>query len=332
MAENGQGSVSTMGALVVTDLASIPAEPPDDILYHHKIHLWQSAKELWDHREIVFTLAERDFRATYKQATLGILWAVVTPLATLAIFVVVFSHVKVFKVATGNIPYPLYAFVGILCWGFFSTALGTGGNSLLSNKQLLAKTQFPRECFPLETMLGNALSTVISWLPLAILFVIFGRAPKVATLWVPLFMLIEVAFAAGLTLALSSLIIQMRDLVQVLPIMISLGIFLTPVIWSFQSIPAHYHLFGGTYVAKHLGVNGHMIPAHWVGGFFVNLQVIYGFVNPLGPVISSVRTTMLLGHNPAWTPLYAAILGSALYLVFGYRIFKKFEVNFADVA
>jgi lipopolysaccharide transport system permease protein len=319
MVEPALSGHSNGGSLQVTDVASIPEEPPDDILYHHKVPLFESARSLWDHREIMYTLAERDFRAQYKQATLGILWAVLSPVATLGIFVVVFSRVTSFH--TAGVPYALYAFVGILCWTFFAASLGTGGNSLLVNKALLAKTQFPRECFPLETMLVNALNTVLSWIPLALLFVLFGRAPAVATLWVPLFMLIEVAFAAGITLAVSSLIIQMRDLVQVLPIIISLGIFVTPVIWPFSYIPNHYRLFGG-----------HRVDHHLVGGFHVNLQAVYGFINPLGPVIDNVRKTMLLGHSPTWTPLIAAALGAVFYLVFGYRIFKRFEVNFADIA
>jgi lipopolysaccharide transport system permease protein len=315
--------------LLVTDVSTIPEEPPDDILYHHKVRVIESARMLWDHREIVYTLAERDFRAQYKQATLGILWAILSPVATLVIFVVVFSKVKAFP--TQGIPYALYAFVGILCWSFFASSLGSGGNSLLANKALLAKTQFPRECFPLETMGVNALNTVLSFIPLALLFVIFGRAPAIATVWVPLFMVIEVAFAAGVTLAISSLIIQMRDLAQVLPIIISLGIFMTPVIWPFSEIPSHYHVTGGHHIHKHL-VDGSLVAAHWVGGFYVNLQAVYGFFNPLGPVINSVRQTMLLGHNPSWIPLLTATCGAVLYLIVGYRIFKRFEVNFADIA
>ena len=310
-------------AMVVTDLAAIPSEPAEDILYTHKVPFVASLRNLWAHREIMYTLAERDFRVQYKQAALGVAWAVLSPLLTLAIFVVVFSQLSKSHAAfpTQGIPYPLYAFVGILCWSFFSGTLGTGGNSLLSNKALLAKTQFPRECFPLETLLLQGLNTVISFIPLTLLFVIFGRAPKIATLWVPMFMLIEVVFAAGVTLAVASLIIQMRDLQQVLPIIISLGIFLTPVIWPFSKIPAHYHLWGGTEVA-----------GHWIGGVSVNLQAVYGFFNPLGPVIASVRDTMLLGHNPSWWPLATATIGAMCYLVFGYRIFKRLEVNFADIA
>ncbi len=305
--------------LEVPDLSLIPDEPPAAILYQHKVKMRTAVRTLWDHREIIYTLAERDFRAQYKQATLGVMWAVLSPVATLVIFVAVFSRVKQFP--TQGIPYALYAFVGIMCWNFFASSLGNGGNSLLSNKALLAKTQFPRECFPLETMLVNALNTVISFIPLALLFVIFGRAPALATVWVPLFMLIEVLFAAGLTLAVSSTIIQMRDLQQVLPIIISLGIFVTPVIWPFSFIPTNFHLFGGTHLAH-----------HWVGGITVNLQVVYGLLNPLGPVIASIRQTMLLGQAPSWAPLIAAVVGACGYLFFGYRIFKRFEVNFADIA
>ena len=298
--------------LIVNDPTTVATEPPDEIMYAHRVTLLGSLRTLWGHREIIYTLAERDFRVQYKQATLGVAWALLTPLATLVIFVIVFEnlqHGSAFK--TGGIPYPIYAFIGILCWSFFSGTLGAGGSSLLNNKALLAKTQFPRECFPLETKLIQALNTVISWLPLAVLLVIFGRAPRLATLWVPLFMLIEVVFAAGITLAVSSTIIQMRDLQQVLPIIISLGIFVTPVIWPFSLVPSHYHLFGDIYV---------------------NLQAVYGFFNPLGPVINSVRQTMLLGHNPSWWPLTTAFIGAFCYLVFGYRLFKRLEVNFADFA
>jgi ABC-type polysaccharide/polyol phosphate export permease len=303
------------GKLIVTDIASIPEAPPEDSFYTHKAPFFASVRNMWAHREIMYTLAERDFRVQYKQAVLGLAWAVLSPVATLVIFVVVFSHLKR-AFPTQGIPYALYAFVGILCWSFFANSLGNGGTSLLANKALLAKTQFPRECFPIETMLVTALNTVISWIPLALLFVIFGRAPKIATVWVPLFMLIEVLFAAGITLGVAGLIIQMRDLNQVLPIIMSLGIFVTPVIWPFSYIPTHYYISG----------------SQLHGGIWVNLQAVYGFFNPLGPVISSVRETMLLGHNPSWWPLIAAAIGAFCYAVLGYRIFKRLEVNFADIA
>jgi lipopolysaccharide transport system permease protein len=292
------------GSLQITDVSAIPAEPPAALFYHHKVGALSSAKRLWAHREIVFTLAERDFRAQYKQATLGVMWALLSPVLTLIIMVVVFSRAKTF--GTEGIPFALFSFVGILCWSFFSSALGTGGNALLTNKALLAKTQFPRECFPLEVMGVTGINTVLSWIPLAILFVIFGRAPAITTLWAPLFMVIEVAFAAGLTLAVSALIIQMRDLVQVLPVILSLGLFVNPVIWPLSKL-------SGPEVPKFV------LP-------------LYCFFNPLGPVIDNVRRTMLLGLEPDWSLVGIAILGTLFYLTVGFRLFKRLEVNFADLA
>ncbi len=325
--------------LVEPDASLIPAEPPKELLYQHKVNYVEALRTLWAHREIIYTLAERDFRAQYKQASLGIIWAVLSPLATLAIFVVVFSRVKTF--GSEGLPYALYAFVGILCWSFFATSLGNGGQSLLNNKALLAKTQFPRECFPLETMGVNGLNTVLSWIPLAVLFVIFGRAPTFATVFVPLLMLIEVVFAAGITMAVASVIIQMRDLMQVLPIITSLGLFATPVIWPFSKIPSAYYVGGGRHVKYHRYgghlvnnhyVGGHIIHSHYVGGFTINLQMVYGFFNPLGPVIAAARDTMLLGHAPQWNLIGIASLGALIYLILGYRLFKRLEVNFADIA
>jgi ABC-2 type transport system permease protein/lipopolysaccharide transport system permease protein len=315
--------------LMETNASTVPAEPPEHLNYKHRVVLRQALSDLWAAREIIYTLAERDFRAQYKQATLGILWAVISPLATLLLFVLVFSRVKTF--GSQGLPYALYAFVGILCWNFFSTSFGNGGQSLLANKALLAKTQFPRECFPLETMCVQALNTLLSWIPLALLFVIFGRAPRLATLWVPMYMIIEVVFAAGIGLAISSTVIQMRDLVQVLPLVTTLGLFATPVIWPYSEIPTDFHVAGGRFVYKML-VNGHHIPAHWVGGFTINLQLVYGFLNPLGPVIAGARDTMLLGHAPNWDLTGVAALGAFCYLAVGYRIFKRLEEHFADIA
>jgi ABC-type polysaccharide/polyol phosphate export permease len=316
--------------LVEPDTSLIPDEPPVGILYKHRVKYRDAIRTLWNHREIIYTLAERDFRAQYKQAALGMLWAVLGPVATLVLLVLVFSRVKSFHSPQG-VPYTLYTFVGLLCWNFFSNSMGNGGNSLLSNKALLAKTQFPRECFPLETMGVQALNTMIAWIPLTLLFVVFGRAPKLATAWVPMYMLIEVIFAAGIALSISSIIIQMRDLVQMLPLLTTLGLFATPVIWPFSEIPTAYHVAGGHFLSK-AHVAGHVVHAHWVGGFTVNLQMVYGFFNPLGPVIAGARDTMLLGNAPNWPLAGIAALGALLYLAVGYRIFKRLEENFADIA
>ncbi len=112
-------------ALYIPDLSAVPDEPPDEILYNHTTTLAEGARAVWAHREIVWTLAERDFRVQYKQATLGVIWAIVNPVATLLVLIIVFSRVHSYN--TSGAPFPLYAFVGVLCWSFFATSLGQGG-------------------------------------------------------------------------------------------------------------------------------------------------------------------------------------------------------------
>lgn len=292
-ASSAAGDVSGGGG------TAVPAEPPSHLVYVHRARLMPTLRDLWSSRDIIYTLAERDIRAQYKQATLGLLWALIAPLAMLGIFTIIFSRTA--SLGIPGIPYPIFAYIGILCWTFFSGSLGTGGVSLLSNNALMSKTQFPRECFPLETIGVQAVNSVISWIPLVLLFVFYGFAPKATTVWVPLLMLVELVFVIGVTLAVSAMIIQMRDLAQVLPIIISLGLFATPVIWQFKRVPEQW-------------------------------RVVYGFFLPLGPVIDDARRTMLQGLPPVPGPLLAAIAGSLCYLAFGYRIFKRLEVNFADIA
>jgi ABC-type polysaccharide/polyol phosphate export permease len=294
------GIPSASGNIKRGDGSALPAEPPSHLIYRHEARLGASLRALWASRDIIYTLAERDIRAQYKQATLGLAWALIAPMAMLGIFIIIFSRTKALAVPAG-IPYPIFAFIGILSWTFFSQALGTGGTALLTNHDLMSKTQFPRECFPLETIVVTAVNAVLAWIPLALLFIFYRFVPYPTTVWVPLFIVIEVLFTIGLTLAVSALIIQMRDLAQVLPIIIQLGLFVTPVIWEFT-----------------------LIPERW--------RVVYGFFNPLGPVIDDARRAMLLGLNPVPGPLLAAIAGTVFYLAVGYRLFKRFEVNFADIA
>jgi ABC-type polysaccharide/polyol phosphate export permease len=293
------GATPGSGEVFVGDGASIPSEPPSHLVYRHQSSVRSSLSALWGSRDIIQTLAERDIRAQYKQATLGLLWALIFPLAMLGIFTIIFSRTSANGIP--GIPYPIFAYLGILCWTFFSGALGTGGLSLLSNNALLSKTQFPRECFPLESILVSAVNSVLAWIPLFLLFAFYRFVPQPTSVWVPLLILIELGFTVGVTVGVSALIIQMRDLAQVLPIIITLGLFATPVIWQFKRIPGKW-------------------------------QYVYGFFLPLGPVIDDVRRTVLLGLNPAWGPLLAAIAGTVVYLVVGYRVFKRLEVNFADIA
>jgi ABC-2 type transport system permease protein/lipopolysaccharide transport system permease protein len=285
--------------LRVTDPAQVPDEPHPDLWYRHRSRLGPSLQALWARREIITTLAERDLRANYKDATLGFAWALLTPVATLLVMLLIFSRIKSFRLP--GVPYDLYAYMGILPWQFFASSFNMGANSLLSNKALLSKVHFPRECFPLAQMLEAAVNTLFATIVLVVLFAISGFAPHVETLWIPLFIVVELLFVAGVVLAASALLVHVRDLVQVVPVVVQLGMFATPVIWPFSKIPATY-------------------------------QPLYSFFNPIGPMIDDFRRTVLLGKSPSWGLLGIAALGAAVYLVLGYLIFKRLEAEVADIA
>ena len=291
--------VGATTSLILSDPSEIPADPDPDLYYKHKGHLWRSAKRVWARREIVLILAERDIRATYKQTTLGFGWTILGPVASLLVLTFVFKRVKSFQVT--GIPYAVYLYPAILAWGFFASSVGSGANSLLANIGLLSKVHFPKECFPLSQIVEAAVNTFMASTVLILLFVIYGYVPHVQMLWIPVFIIIEVIFCAGVTVAASALLVHVRDLVQMLPMLLQIGMFATPVIWPLSKIPH-------------------------------NLQPLYAFVNPLGPVINNVRGTMLQGQSPTWGLLGIATLGALIYLMVGYAIFKRLETVLVDIA
>jgi ABC-2 type transport system permease protein/lipopolysaccharide transport system permease protein len=288
------------GTLLLFDPADIADEPPPESLYLHRVSLGAAARTLWKRKGIIVALAERDVRASYKQTIIGFGWALISPVIQVILFTLIFNRVKL-GFNTGHVPYVLYAYAGILCWSYFSGSLGSGGSSLIPNMSLLQKTHFPRECFPLSQMLEQSLYTTIALIPLGILFVTHGFAPKPQVLWAPVFIAIELVFTSGVVLAMSALVVYVRDLGQVMGLITQIGLFASPVIWPLSKIPA-------------------------------GLRPYYAFVNPIGPVIDNVRRTMLLGHSPEWPLLGIAAISATLYCIAGYSIFKRLEVGFADIS
>ncbi len=300
------------GALKVYDVSLVPADPPAELLYQHKPDLLGSARELLRRGEVIFTLAERDIRAQYKQAVLGIAWALLTPLVSLVMLFLLAKNVKGFSIG-GGVPLILNMYVGLVTWGLFGGAVGGGASSLVSNKSLMAKSHFPRECFPLSQILGSAFTSLMATVPLAILFAAYGFAPRSASMWAPLYLLIELPMTVGLVLLVSSVIVQMRDLQQIIPILMPLVMIISVI--KPMSVETHHAL--------------HASPTFFVHGW---LRLAYCVVNPMAPVIDNMRGSVLLGFGPQWSMLLCAAIGACCYLVGGYVLFKKLEVNFADLS
>jgi ABC-2 type transport system permease protein/lipopolysaccharide transport system permease protein len=256
-------------------------------------------QELWRSRELLWTLAERDLRVRYKQAVLGAAWAVITPLALMLVFSLFLQRVARFD--TEGMPYPLFSYLGLLPWAFFSSSVSSGGSSLVSNNSLLNKVYCPREVFPLAAIIVAGVDTLVSGIVLALLFIVTGTAPRATSFWVlPLFT-IQLVFTVGIALFVSAALVYVRDLRQAIPIALQLGLFATPVAYGIDVIPARYH-------------------------------VLYSTLNPLAPVIDGYRRAVLFGQAPSWDLVLPGAATAVVVLVAGYATFKKLETWFADVA
>jgi ABC-2 type transport system permease protein/lipopolysaccharide transport system permease protein len=278
-------------------------EPRPEIWFHRKVRLGRSVRELWGFRELIITLAERDLRVRYKQAVLGIAWAVITPVAMTIAFSVIFTKIGHVNAHSHGVPYPLFAYMGLLPWTFFSTCVTAAGLSLVNSIPLLNKLYCPREVFPIAAMLDAALDALIASTVLLLLFPIFGVAPKIQTVYVPLLLVVLVAFSLGVTLAVSVVVVFMRDLRLVLPLIVQFGLFVTPVIYSPQTLLKSE-----------------------------SVLVTYSFFNPLVPVLDGLRRCMLYGQAPNWPALAAGAAGSLVVLTGGFILFKRLELRIADVA
>jgi ABC-2 type transport system permease protein/lipopolysaccharide transport system permease protein len=256
-------------------------------------------RSLWRARPIVRTITERNLRVRYKQSFLGFAWALLTPVGLLIGLIIVFHRVA--GVETGDVPYPLFAYVGLLAWTFFSASLSVGGSSVVNDKALLSKSRFPREVFPLSGVALSGVDAAMALVPLGILFAIEGRAPAPTTPLAILPLLVLVAFTVGMALALSAIIVHLRDVRLALPILLQIGLFLTPVAYSLDLVPS------------------------WA-------RLAYCFLNPVAPVIDGLRRTVLEGELPRWQYLGAGAATAVLVLVGGYLLFKRLEGSFADVA
>jgi len=292
---------ATTAAAVRVPSPDRPAEPRHEIWYRHRIRVRLALADLWRSRELITTLAERDLRVRYKQALLGFAWVLITPVLLMVVFTFVFT--KFTQIETGGVPYPLFVYVALIPWTFFSNSLNSGGMGLVSNMAIVNRVYCPREVFPVAAMIVAAVDAAVSGLVLAVLFVVEGYAPKVEALYFPVLLLVLIAFTLGVTLAISSALVYLRDLRHALPLLVQLMLFATPV------------AYGMNVLAK------------------TREQVlVYSALNPLAPVIDGFRRTILYGTAPDWQALGVGAMSSVLFLCFGFWLFKRLETGIADIA
>jgi lipopolysaccharide transport system permease protein len=260
---------------------------------------WQlvDVGELWRYRELLFFLIWRDVKIRYKQAVLGVAWAVLQPAMLMVVFAVFLGRLGGFT--GGDVPYPLFVLTGLIAWTFFSTAVGQAGNSVIGSERLITKIYFPRLAVPFAAVGAAIFDFAISLVLLGITMAAYGHAPSWQAVFAPAVFGILLLAATGLGTLLAALTVAYRDFRFVTPFLIQVGMYATPTIYM-------------------------MLPRNPSDGLQIWLTL-----NPLVAPIESFRACLLGGPIP-WEGL-AISAGAALALfVVGCLYFRKVEDEFAD--
>ncbi len=259
---------------------------------------WQAInfREIWLYRELLGVLAWRDIKIRYRQTVLGVAWALLQPILTMLIFTVFFNRVA--GIETKGIPYPLFSYTGIIAWTFFANAVSASSNSLLGNQQLISKIYFPRIFIPLGSIGAFLLDLFFCLLLAAGLLIWFQRPISWTILCLPVFILGTLLASSGAGLIFSALNVQFRDIKYVIPFLIQIGLFVTPVIYPLEYIPEKYRLLMG--------------------------------LNPVAGMVSGFRYA-LLGTPAPWDLVGLSFAVSIFLFIAGLLIFKRLERFFADL-
>jgi lipopolysaccharide transport system permease protein len=255
-----------------------------------------NAGEIWEYRELLYFLVWRDVKVRYKQTVLGAAWAVLQPVMTMAVFALFLGRLA--KVPSDDVPYPLFAFAGLVPWTYFATALAGGAQSIVGSQQLISKVYFPRVLIPLAAAVTPLVDFAIALATIVPLMLWYHAAPGLAVVWLPAFALLAFATAFAAALWLATLTVEYRDVRYLVPFAVQFWMFATPVAY-----PAS------------------LVPERW--------RLLYG-LNPMTGVVEGFRWALVGGPAPG--PMLAASAAAvAALLVSGLMFFRRSEATFADV-
>jgi lipopolysaccharide transport system permease protein len=254
--------------------------------------------DLWRYRELFRVLAWRDLTVRYKQTVIGVAWGLIRPFLTMVIFTIVFGRIA--KLPSGGAPYPLLVFAGMLPWTFFSNALSEASSSLISNANLISKVYFPRLIVPTATVGVAFADFLISFLILIGLMAFYAFVPSWRIVFLPGFVLLAFLASMGPALWITSLNVKYRDFRYVIPFIVQLGLYISPV-----------------------GFSSSVVPAQW--------RLLYS-ANPMVGVIDGFRWCILGGSSGIYPlGLCVSLAVTAFFLWFGIRRFRATEASFADL-
>lgn len=283
----------------VTTDAVIATDPPNELRFRRSDRLIGVLREVWDSRPLVRALAEREIRAQYKQAGLGIAWAVVNPVILMLVFTLLIR--KAASIDTLGAPAAIFAYVALVPWNFFATSVTSGGLSIINQMPLVNKIRCAREVFPLASVTTSAVNAVIASSVLIVLFAVLTFAPKATSFWALVALPVQLAFTIAIALSAAAITVYLRDVRHALPIIMQIGLLATPIFYSIDEIDSKW-------------------------------QIPYVVINPMAAVITTYRNTILVGEGPPWRLLIPAAISSVVALYVAIRLFRRLELGFADVA
>ncbi len=255
-------------------------------------------RELWQFRDLLYFLSWRDIKVKYKQTALGAAWAILQPFLTMIVFSILFG--KLAKVPSDGIPYPIFVYAGLLPWNYFSSALSNSGNSLVASSNLITKVYFPRLIIPASASLSGLLDFLIASVILIGMMFFYHFTPNAfGIVIIPILIFLTFIVAVGCGLWLSALNVEYRDFQYVIPFLVQIWMFVTPVIYPVTLFPEKYR---------------------WLLS-----------LNPMGGIIEAFRASTL-GHQPINWNLLIISSGVGILIFFtGMLYFRKVERSFADV-
>jgi lipopolysaccharide transport system permease protein len=258
-------------------------------------------RELWAYRELAFTFAWRDFRVRYKQTYVGATWAIIQPLMQMVVFTVVFGKFAKFP-TSGNLSYPIFSYGGLLLWAYFQSSLQRASTCIVSGAPFVTKVYFPRVLLPLASVTSPLVDFFFASVVVVGLMAYFQVAPALTALLVPLFILLAMMTALGVGMLLAAVNVRFRDVPYVIPFMLQIWMFLSPVLYATDPADAP-------------GLR------RW--------QWVYA-ANPMNGVISGFRWALLGSTQPQAGQLALSVGVAVLLLVAGLAVFKRAEPRFAD--
>lgn len=253
--------------------------------------------ELWAYNELLYFLIWSDIKVRYKQTVLGAGWAILQPFATMVVFSIFFGRLA--GLPSDGTPYPVFAYVALIPWTYFANSLVTATNSLQNRQHLITKVYFPRLVLPISAVISALVDLAIALSVLIILLLVYGIVPGIGVLTLPLFVVFAAMAALSVSLWLAALNVQYRDVRYVVPFVVQLWLFITPVAYPSS-----------------------MVPEPW--------RAFYG-LNPMAGVVDGFRWALLGETQMDWMVLVVSVLMVVLLLAGGLYYFRRMERSFVDV-